>query len=160
MFDKILEKAEEAMTKLSKLLTVFEQDSGRLKAKAEEQLSDYHRRIDEDLRKLNVLSDEKINEKRKELEGILFEKKLELSSLLDQHRDHLKGVIEKDLSDFSKAVKGRFESLYAEYEVQAVDRAQKAFESDISEMFNKYGDKIAPCIFKSLLKYILRFGRK
>ena len=69
-------------------------------------------------------------------------------------------MMEKDLHDFSKAVKDRFESVYAEYEVQAVGKAQASFETDVEEIFKKYGDKFAPYIFKSLIKYIFKFGRK
>jgi hypothetical protein len=160
MFDKILEKAQEAMTLLSKTLSSFEMDSSRLKIKFEEQIAEYHKRIDEELRKLNTLSSEEIRDKKKELEFLLFNHKMELSSLLLQHQEHLEEVIKKDLGDFSKIVKERFESLYAEYEVQAVRKAEETFEADLTEIFKKYGDKFAPYIFKSLLRYIFKFGKK
>jgi len=160
MFDKILEKAEEAMTQLSKTLSVFEQEYSRLKLKFEEQIAEYHRRVDDDLHKMRTMTNDETLGQRKDFEGILFQQKLELNKLLDEHREKSKEIVDKGLQDFTKAVHNRFESIYAEYEVEAVKKAEANFETDMESLFKRYGDKIAPHIFKSLLRYIFRFGRK
>jgi hypothetical protein len=115
------------------------------------------------MRLFNKLSTDEINNRKGELEQLLFNYKAELAHIQDQHKVLLKDEIEASLKDFSKTVKDRFESLYAEYEVEAVKRAEGSFETDVTEMFKKYGDKFAPYIFKALMRYIfgwIRIRRK
>jgi hypothetical protein len=45
-------------------------------------------------------------------------------------------------------------------ERKARDDAQKTFEEDMGKLFEKYGDKFAPHIMKSLVGHILGFGNK
>ena len=149
MFDKILEKTEGAMTQLSKALSSFEQDSNNLSINLEKKIDEYRQQLRGELDKLDTLTLAKIDEKKKEID-IIFE----------TYQKNLNGLLEKDLHDFSKVVKDRFESIYAEYEVEAADKARAIFENDIEDIFKKYGDKLAPYILKSLLKHIFRFGRK
>jgi len=149
MFDKIFEKTEGAITQLGKALSAFEQESNVLQVKLDHQISGYQTKVTEELANLDAHTKEKVAEKSQEI-----------SQLFEVHKKTLVENAEKELNEFSKKVKDRFESIYAEYEVQAVNKAQNAFEADIVNLFKTYGDRIAPYIFKALLKYIFRFGRK
>ncbi len=64
------------------------------------------------------------------------------------------------MGDFSKLVKDRLESLYAEYAAQALQKAESSFASEMPDILKKYADKITPFIFKSLSKFIFTFGKK
>ena len=160
MFDKVLAKTEEAMSQLNKTLSTFEQDASRLKAKFEEQLAGYYKRMDEERRILSALTTDETGRLQKDLELLLSDHKRKLSELFDIHKSNLKAEIEADLETFTQTVKSRFEGTYAEHEAQVVERAKASFEGDLSALFKVYGDRLAPHLFKALVRYVFRLGRK
>jgi len=149
MFEETLRKAEEAITRMNKSLTVFERESEALRTKF---LGEFM--------SLQEKADQKIKESKTDIGKIYTEYSQEIESLFSEYKNKLSVLTTADLEYFSQEVKKRFEGLYQEYEQEARKKVVQLFETDIKGIFITYGDLLAPIIFKSLLGYIFPFFRK
>jgi hypothetical protein len=143
MFDAALKKAEEAVTRMNKSLTVFEKESEALRVKFLEDLVD-----------LQEKADQKIKDSKVEIGKIYAEYSREIETLFLEYKNKLSVLAVADLEYFSQEVKKRFESLYLEHEQEAKKKIMQLFETDIKAIFTTYGDLLAPIFFKFLLRYI------
>jgi hypothetical protein len=143
MFDEALQKAEQAITRMSKALTVFEKESEILKVK-----------LSEDLKVLQVITEQKIRENRDQVEKIYADYSKGMEVFYVDCKNKLSVLITADLEYFSQEVKKRFENLYLNYEEEAKKKITQLFETDIQAVFTKHGDVLIPLIFKSFFRYI------
>lgn len=149
MFDKVLDKANEAITRMSKTLTMFEKEFTDLRVKFTEEFMSFQDR-----------SDSKIKGQKEELERIFAEYKVKTDGLAESFRTQITEMTLTGMDLYGLEMKKRFEGLYVQYEREAQNRAQQTFDADMVAMFDKYGDKIAPLMFKALVRYIFRIKKK
>ena len=149
MFDKVLEKANEAMTRMSKTLTMFEKEFTDLRVKFTEEFMNFQDR-----------SDSKIKGQKEELEKIFAEYKEKTDALAEAFRTQVSEMTTTGMDLYGLEMKKRFETLYVQFEREARDRAMQTFDMDMVALFEKYGDKISPLMFKALLRYIFRIKKK
>lgn len=145
MLDDVIRKSDEARVQLSKTLSAFEQECVRLRGQYNEEFDSVNNKIKSGLEEYKV-----------QLNSLFVDQETKLTGLVEDCQKQLQKEFDKSLDDISKIIKARFESLYAEYEVEAQTRALQTFESDVKELFKIYGDKLAPYILKSLIGHIFR----
>lgn len=149
MFEESLKKAEEAITRMNKTLTLFEKECGALKVKYLEDLVDLQAKAEQQLKGFRDRAS-KVSSNFDE----------EFENTFSVQRDKLTVLTSVNLDLFSQDVKRRFESVYSEYEKEVMGRMGKIFETDVEKIFEKYGDRLAPVIFKALVRYIFRIKPK
>ena len=149
MFDKILDKANEAITRMSKTLTMFEKEFTDLKAKFTEEFKSFQDR-----------SDSKIKGQKEDLEKIFAEYKGKTDALAEVFRTQISEMTTTGMDLYGLEMKKRFEGLYIQYEKEARNRAMQTFDAGMVDLFDKYGDKIAPLMFRALTRFIFRIKKK
>lgn len=175
MLEKIIQRADQAGTRLSQSLSAFEKISMDIKEKMSDELISFEKNSAQKIESLNNnLKDSignleessfkitenmaaQINVLKREAGQIVEDNNEKMREVLTQHVTTLTTLINDNLTIFSKLVKERYECLYSEYEVAAKNRADKAFETDIEILFKKNSDRLAPMILKALWRYIFRF---
>lgn len=145
MFDDVLQKAELAMTRLSKVLSAFESDSNRIRQQLDEEMIRFQKTLSHNLAQSSTDNDQ-----------IVSTQKDKLQRLLQEHQEALDRITEKSFQDFSSLLKNRFESMYTEYAVEAEIKTLGVFDSDINNILLKNADKLAPVLLKCIFKYVLR----
>ena len=141
----MLQKAESAMTQLSKVLSSFESDSNRIR-----------QQLDEEMIRFQKILSQNLSQSSTDNEQILSTQKDNLQRLLLEHQEILDQITEKNFQYFSSLLKNRFESMYTEYAAQAEIKALGAFDSDINNILLKNADKLAPVLLKYIFKYVLK----
>lgn len=149
MFEEPLKKAEEAITRMNKTLTLFEKECGALKVKYLEDLMD-----------LQTKSEQQLKGFQDQMLKVSSDYGKEFEAIFSVQMDKLSNLAAANLDSFSQDVKRRFESVYSVYEKEVIDRMGQVFESDLEKTFEKYGDRLAPVIFKALIRYIFRIKSK
>jgi C-terminal processing protease CtpA/Prc len=149
MFDEAFKKAEESVTRMNKTLTLFEKECENLRDKFFEDLKGFQEKTNS----LLVVY-------KNDIEKIYADYDKRMLDVFSEYKNKLSVLTTADLEFFSADVRKRFEGLYTEYEQEAQKKILKVFETDIKGIFDKYGDQLAPIIFKSLLRYIFRIKRK
>jgi uncharacterized membrane-anchored protein YhcB (DUF1043 family) len=149
MFDGALEKVSEAITRMSKTLSMFEKEYTDLRVKGTEELM-----------ALLDSSDSKIKSRKEDLEKVFVDYKDKFKELIDDYKKQLSELTVDSVALFSQETKNRFEFLYTQYEEEAKKRALQTFDQDMIALFGKYGDQIAPLMFKALMRYIFHIGKK
>ena len=149
MFDNALDKVNDAIKRMSKTLTMFEKEFTDLRVKFTEEYMSIQGRFDS-----------KIGGQKEELEKIFTEYKSKTDALADVFRNQITQMTTTGMDLFDQEMKKRFEGLYVQYEKEARDRALQTFEADMVGLFDKYGDKIVPLMFRALIRYIFRIRKK
>jgi len=149
MFEGALEKVNEALTRMSKTLSMFEKEYTDLRVKCTEEL-------------MAILdnSNLRIKDRKEILEKAFADHKEKLDNLTDLFKQQTAEAMTTGLDLYSQEIKKRFEGLYIQFEEEAKKRAQQTFDTDMAGMFEKYGDQIAPFMFKSLIRYIFHIKKK
>jgi hypothetical protein len=149
MFDEALKKAEEAITRMNKTLTLFEKECGALKVKYLEELMDFQAKADLQIKGF-----------KGQVSDVSSKYKDEIDSLFLDYKNKLSVLTVAEVESFSQEVKNRFEAVYSKYEEEIRVRIEKTFETDIEKIFEKYGNRLIPVIFKALIRYIFHIKPK
>ena len=149
MFENALEKVDAALTRMSKTLSMFEKEYTDIRVKCTEELMD-----------IMDNTDSKVKNRKEELEKVYQDYNDKFKGLVEDYKKQLSDLTVDSIALFSQETKSRFESLYTQYEGEAKNRALQAFDTDMVGMFEKYGDKIIPVLFKALFRYIFRIKKK
>ena len=143
MLDRILQQAEQALTKLNQSLSLFELDFNKLKKKFEEDKSGVEKS-----------AEEYIVRYQKDLYAIIHRAEEDLKNL----RSDYDSALEVEKMRFAKNIAEIFKTELEKARMQALKDAEGFFESDVSKLFEKNADKMAPVIRGMFLKNI--FGKK
>lgn len=149
MFDNALEKVNDAITRMSKTLTMFEKEFTDLRVKFTEECWGIQDRFKS-----------KIGGQKEEYEKIFSEYKSKTDALAEVFRNQITQMTTTGMDLYDQEIKKRFEELYAQYEKEARDRVLQTFETDMVGLFDKYGDRIVPLMFKALIRYIFGIKKK
>ena len=149
MFENILEKVTEATTRMSKTLSMFEKEYTDLRVK-----------FTEELMTLQDVFDSKIKGEKEDIEKFFSEYEGKFNVLIESYKAQISEQTTSKLDLYGQEIKNRFENLYVQYEEEAKNRALQTFNVDIVVLFERYGNKIVPLIFKALIRYIFRSKKK
>jgi DNA repair exonuclease SbcCD ATPase subunit len=131
MYEKAFDKAQSMLELLNHTLTLFEKDF--------EQIKNRH------------IAD--ISAIDKKLEESLEEQKKKLEEMLKNHETLLKAVQKTEYCNFLKSLSDKTDEIYD-------DIRKKAEQKDIEKLFREHSKHITPIIFKSLIRYVFRLGKK
>jgi hypothetical protein len=156
MSDKIIQQADQAVTKVNRALSLFERDLEKLRIEHDKIVASLEERL-----KLALINHEA------QIETVLKKGREEIAELvfvvpksIEEQRKNLDAFIDTRTREFMDDAFDMFKKGLEEKRVQSNIEIDTMFQKDIEGIFKKYEGKLAPMLFKMLRRYIFRFGRK
>lgn len=156
MDSRVLQQADQAITKLNRSLSMFEKDLQKYHSEGDKIIAD----VEERLKQIICSYDAQLNVLTQKNKEQVAEWVFVVSKQLEEQRQKLDAFIDTRTREFTDHAFEMFKSGLEEKRVQSVAESDKAFETDVEGLFKKYENRLAPILFKMLMRHVFRFGRK